>query len=319
MTELGEDSAQIVAESFHNGAVKVIKNVFGRTGVMGGFEYARLRLEHPDAKVLERRFDRLTLFVAIPSARGIYPDTMWNVDQMRTALEAAGHLRDGGSVYRMPLDVARNELHMLYMLKASCDQALLMDDDVQIVPPAWIVKMVEAVATGEVDVISAPCRMRHHGGEGAAGLFNILPMAGDTVHVGDLRLLELVWTGLGAVLCSKRVMKALYESNEKYASSLLGDQGIKTAAIYGSQVVPGRTYQADCPEELNVYVLDDKVFSLKVRALGFKIHAAIDVPTVHAGMHGCFAEDLEALSRAREMQANAKAPSLLGPDGRPAR
>ena len=316
MTELRDEDADIVAEAIHNGAVKVVKNVYGRTGMMGGFEYARLRIDYPNARVVERRFNRIDLFVLLPSARGVHPQTFWNMDVMRSYIEAAGHKREGNSVHRMPLDAVRNELHLAYLM-TPCHQALLLDDDVQIVPPQWIVKMMEAMATGEVDVISAPCRMRHHGGEGAQGLFNILPKPGDTIQVGELRLLELTWTGLGAVLVSRKAMQALYDASEKYASWLM--QPNKAAAIYRSEIVLQRYYDPSHPEDANVYILDDKVFSKKLCDLGFKIFAAIDVPTVHDGMQGCFADDLEFMNRARARQQAEEAkkkPSLLGPDGR---
>lgn len=114
-------------------------------------------------------------------------------------------------------------------------------------------------------------------------------------------------------------MEALHNDPKSppYASRLMS--GRISAAIFRSEVTPASELLAGAPADLNVYTLDDVVFSLKARRLGFKIHAAIDVPTVHDGMVGCFSEELERLDRAREAAAAAKKPALalVGPDGRP--
>ena len=253
---------------------------------------------------------RHKLFVALPTVRGVHPLTMWGVFDMRTELEKANCSLAGGSTYRMPLDLARNEMAMAY-LTTSCDCAILLDDDVQIVPPEWIVKMLDALDDG-CDIVSAPCRLRDfsHGGAQDWSPFNIRPN-GEMVTKGGLRLLPCEQTGLGAVLVSRRVIETLYEADVKYAARLM--EGRESAAIFTSQVVPATDLLEGAPPELRVYILDDVVFSLKARRAGFTIYGAIDVPTVHDGMAGCFSAELEKLERARE---TARGGGLVGVDGK---
>jgi hypothetical protein len=250
------------------------------------------------------------LFVSLPSARGVHPQTMWNVFDMRTELERAGHRLHGSSVYRMPLDLARNEMATIF-LTTTCDLNLLLDDDCQ-VDRDWIVKMMGAMDEG-CDILSAPCRMRDHSHGGAQDWspFNVRPI-GEITEVGDLRVDICEWTGLGAVLVKRKVIETLYAADAKYGSRLM--PGNLSAAIFNSRVAPAKELLADAPEELNVHMLDDVVFSLKARKAGFKIHAALDVPTVHDGMVGCFGAELDKLENARRLPAG---PKLVGPDGRP--
>lgn len=255
------------------------------------------------------------LFVSIPSARGIHPMTMWNVHNMRTVLEAAGHRLHGSSVYRMPLDLARNEMATAY-LSTTADLNLLLDDDVQ-VEEAWMVKMIEAVDAG-CEIVSAPCRLRDHshGGAQPAAIFNVRPI-GDVQERGGLRVDLCEMTGLGAVLVTRRVMERLHQTNTKYPSRLM--PGHESADIFTSRVEPASSLVAGAPEDLSVYMLDDMVFSMKVRQLGFTIHAAIDVPTVHDGMAGCLGRESERLAKLQEKRAEARAKmsSIVGPDGKP--
>lgn len=255
------------------------------------------------------------LFVSIPSARGILPDTMWNVFDMRTALEEAGHQLHGASVYRMPLDLARSELATVF-LSTTCDVNLLLDDDVQI-DARWIVRLVEAVGSG-CDVLSVPCRLRDHSHGGThemTGLFNVRPV-GMPVDRYGLRLLECESTGLGAVLVQRKVMERLFEVDKKYLSRLM--PGRDSAAIFMSSVEPARSLVAAAPPDANVLMLDDMIFSLKLRKENFLIHAAFEASSTHDGMAGCFADEMEKIDRARQRAASREKP-LLGPDGKPVR
>lgn len=257
------------------------------------------------------------VFVSLPSVRGVHPLTMWNVFNMRTELEAAGHRLHGSSVYRMPLDLARNEMATVF-LSTTCDLNLLLDDDVQLGPGA-LLQMVAAVGAG-CDVVTAPCRMRSEG-----NLFNIIPTTLPT-KMDDVRVVECAWTGLGAVLVRRGVLerlhadavkrdaeKAVGRAPETYRSHLMPDK--TSAAIFRSQVEPARQFFIEAPADQNLYLLDDRVFSLKCHAAGFKIHAAIDVSTVHDGMAGCFSAELEKLDRARTTTGLGR-PGLVGPDGK---
>ncbi len=248
------------------------------------------------------------VFVSLPSARGVHPDTVWNLFNMRTELEKVGDRLHGSSTWRMPLDLARNEGATVY-LSTTCDINLLIDDDCQ-AQAEWLPKMVAALDAG-CDIVSAPCRMRSEG-----NLFNIIPLT-EPEEIGGLRVVECAWTGLGVVLVKRRVLEKLSaDPDEEHYRSVLMPQRT-SAAIFKSRVVPAQKFFVEAPADLSVYVLDDRVFSLKAIAAGFKIHAAIDVPTVHDGMTGCFSEELEKISRLQAQAARAARPGIVGVDGRP--
>lgn len=256
------------------------------------------------------------VFVSLPSARGVHPQTMWNVFDMRTQLEAAGHRLHGASVYRMPLDLARNEMVTVY-LSTTADMNLLLDDDVQLVDPRALLRMMKLVAEG-ADIVSAPCRLRDHshGGAQEAQLFNIRPMAAPVEMSGE-RVVECEQTGLGAVLVPRRTIEKLFDLEPKKAASKILP-GKAMAPIFTSQVEPASSLVEGAPEDLNVYILDDVVFSLKARKAGLKIIAPIDLTTCHDGMVGNFGAELERHAQ-RQAVAKAKGSGLVGADGRPVR
>jgi hypothetical protein len=263
------------------------------------------------------------VFVSMPVARGVDPRVMWNIFEWRTELEKVGHRLHGSSTLHMMADLARSELATVF-LSTTCDVNVLVDDDCQ-VSPTWIPKMVSAIDAG-CDIISAPCLLRNHGGADAGTkTFNVLPTS-EPVEMGGLRVVECAWTGLGAVMVSRQVMERLHASaleasakppcptcghkdRQTYQSVLMRER--TSAAIYQSSVQPATRFLAGAPDDINIFLLDDRVFSFKAIELGFKIHAAIDVPTVHDGMPGCFSDEVEKLSRlqAREM-------GLVGADGK---
>ena len=258
------------------------------------------------------------LWVSLPSARGVHPLTVWNIFDMRTEVEKVGHRLHGASVYRMPLDLARNEMATVF-LSTTCDMNLLLDDDVQI-GAEWVPKMMAGIDAG-LDIISAPCRMRSEG-----NLFNIVPTTMPEARAG-LRVVECAWTGLGAVLVSRRVLEKLHADavrkdsleatgyqRQTYRSQVMPDK--ISAAIFQSSVQGAKQFFIESPDDLNLYLLDDRVFSLKAHAAGFKIHAAIDVPTCHDGLAGCFSAEMERFDRAREAAATAAQSKLMGPDGK---
>lgn len=252
------------------------------------------------------------LFVMLPSRSGIHPMTFWNLNDWRTELEKVGHRLHGTSCYRLPLDLARNELHQVF-LTTTCEVAVWLDDDVQ-VEAGWIPKMFQAVLSG-VDVLSAPCRLRDHtagGSQETANLFNIIPVGMPFERAG-LRLLKCQSTGLGCVMISRRAMQKLFdESNPKYESRLM--PGKKSAPLYRSEVAPAQMLHPQAPSGVNVYMLDDIAFSLACLRVGLEIHAAGDVPTCHDGLPGTFFAAAEKLDRLRAARAGKP---LLGPDGRP--
>ena len=268
------------------------------------------------------------VFVSMPVARGVDPRVMWNVFEWRTELEKVGHRLHGSSTLHVMADLARSELATVF-LSTTCDIALLLDDDCQ-VSPTWIPKMVAALDAG-CDILSAPCLLRNHGG-GDLGIKVInTRIVAEPVEMGGLRVAECAWTGLGAVMVHRRVMERLHadaltrsakpacpacghKDRQTYQSVLMPDR--TSAAIYQSSIQPATRFLAGAPEDTNVYLLDDRVFSFKCIDLGFKIHAAIDVPTVHDGMAGCFSEEAEKLSRLQAREAARGASKLVGVDGK---
>lgn len=253
------------------------------------------------------------VFVSLPSVRGVHPQTFWNVFDMRTELEKSGHSLSGGSVYRMPLDLARNELATVF-LSTTCDLNLLLDDDVQI-DPGGLLKMVTAI-DGGCDIVSAPCRLRDHahGGAQAEHAFNVRPIGRHSLmgDVGGVQTLvdECEMTGLGAVLVKRHVLEKLFGGSLKYASRLMPDR--QSSAIFTSEVSDATALLAGAPADLRVYILDDVVFSMKALKLGFKIHAALGVGTTHDGMHGNFWEEAQRLQKAQAVASSR----LVGADGR---
>lgn len=253
------------------------------------------------------------LFVIIPSARGVHPETMWNVFRMRDPVEAAGHRIHGTSCYRMPLDLARNDLATVF-LSTKCDLALLQDDDVQI-DETQVPLMMKAIDSG-LDIISAPCRLRDHEHGGAQGQtwspFNVWP-CDEPKQLGPVRVVECIRTGLGAVMMHRRVLEHLWDLEpQKYVCRLM--PGKISAPIFTSKCTPAREVDPSAPEGVNTYDMDDVVFSAKARAAGFRIWAMIDIVTYHDGMKGCFGADYD---RQREKQ-KADKPRILGPDGKEA-
>jgi Glycosyl transferase family 2 len=249
------------------------------------------------------------LFVLLPTARGVHPQTLSCLFDTRTELEQAGHRLHLATVYRMPLDLARNELVTAF-LSTTADMAWMLDDDCQ-VAPEWVPRMLTAIDAG-CDIVSAPCKLRDHSHGGAQDFspYNVRPLGKGSV-IGGLRVDECDQTGLGSVIVSRRVLEKLHAEDQHYASRLM--PGKPSAAIFTSRVEKASNLMGGAPEDLSVYTLDDVVFSLKVRKLGFKIHAAIDVPTCHDGMRGCFSEELEKLERAQRKSVPS---GLVGADGK---
>lgn len=259
------------------------------------------------------------VLVTIPSARGVHPQTLSCVFDLRTELEKRGHRLHLGHVYRMPLDLARNELVTAF-LSTACDLNLWLDDDCQI-EPAHVEYLFDAIEGG-CDIVSAPCRMR-----GENNLFNIVPI-GEVSSMGRARVVECAWTGFGAVMVRRAVWEKMHagaverdkmrnrSEPECYLSTLMPPR--ISAGFFKSMVVPARRFDLGAPEDMNIYLLDDRAFSARAHDAGFKIHAAIDVATAHDGMRGCFAEELERFDRARAVEhTRARIKALVDINGKP--
>lgn len=247
---------------------------------------------------------------------------------MKTVVEKAGHGLHLATLYRMPLDIARNEL-MTAMLSTTADVQLALDDDCWLEPalsPVGVLTMLAAIESG-VDIVSAPCLMR---GLDEMGLqrFNIQPVTMSTPIEtrGGVRLVECQWSGFGCVMIARHVLEKLHADAVKhdadlkinpradveprtYASQVVYEK--ISASIFHTRNVPASTYMKGAPD-VNVVALDDKAFCLKAREAGFKIHAAIDVTTSHDGMTGNFAEEM---ARRQAARAIAEAPAPTGASG----
>jgi hypothetical protein len=235
---------------------------------------------------------------------------------MRTVLERYGHRLHLATVYRMPLDLARNELALAFH-ESTADLQLWCDDDAWLEPianPQNVMALIDCIEHG-CDIVSAPCRMRNvHGGPNH---FNIDPIS-EIGTAGQTRVVECTWTGFGAVMVHRRVFEKMYADAIAFDAGLLKDEkaGRRLRSIeprtYASQMMPGkiaaslfktmnipaRLYADDAPEGVAVPSLDDKAFCFRAREAGFKIHAAIDVTTCHDGMVGNFGEELAKMQTA---------------------
>lgn len=196
----------------------------------------------------------------------------------------------------MPLDLARNELATVF-LSTTADVAWCLDDDVQ-AEPSWIPRVVSAIDAG-CKIVSAPCKMRSTG-----NLFNVVPSDPFTVEeVGGTRVMGCKWTGFGCVLIHRSVFETMMSLAKKgehglrtYRSTVMPDRD--SCTLFQSEAVPAKELFPGVGFEHNEYTLDDKIFSLRVQKAGFKIYAAIDVPTAHRGLAGCLGEEMERHDRA---------------------
>jgi hypothetical protein len=258
------------------------------------------------------------IFLSVPSARGWHPSTVSCYANMRTVLERYGHRLHLATVYRMPLDLARNEL-ALALHESTADLQLWLDDDCWIEPianPRNVMALIDCIEHG-CDIAAAACRMRNvHGGPNH---FNIDPISEIGV-AGQTRVVEVQWCGFGAVMIHRRVFEKMYADAiafdkrlfqgayeevgqmrpdvepRTYASQML--PGKVAASLFKTMNIPARLYSDDAPEGVAVPSLDDKAFCFRAREAGFKIHAAIDVTTCHDGMIGNFGEELAKMQAA---------------------
>jgi hypothetical protein len=236
------------------------------------------------------------VLLCIPSARGISPETVSCIWDMRTEVDKLGDKLHWATLGRMPLDLARNELVTAF-LSTTAHMQMCMDDDVHLQDDASVRHMIDAVAAG-CDIVSAPCTMRSDG-----GFPNVQPCG--PIEVRGSRVVECDWTGFGCVMIARHVLEKMHaaDQTERYKSTIMPDR--VSAALFKSMVVPAaKLWEAS--DDSFVYLLDDRAFCLRAKELGFKIYAVLDVPTVHAGMAMNFAQLLERHERQLERAARGE-------------
>lgn len=266
-------------------------------------ERARARkLTDPPFVPLERKH----VLALVPSYHGASIETIKNLFAIEDVLRSQGHLFSFDGIGRTPLDLARNE-NATKFLSSNADIAIFMDDDCQ-VDPEWLGAAVEILGSrviddyeaSKVEILSAPCRLRQE-----KIVFNIAP-CDNPVWLHGMRIMECIWTGLGCVLVTRNVIEKMFDVAKNLQYQSWKTPGATSCALFKSEVVPVRILQTpDEDPEARVYVLDDRVFSLRAKATGFSIWAGIDAETCHDGLKGVFGETLDAYEASKVSDAEA--------------
>jgi hypothetical protein len=227
----------------------------------------------------------------VVSYHGAKIETIKNLFGLEHAAQDAGHSFAVNGVGRTPLDLARNET-VTQLLASKATVGLFLDDDCQ-VDEKWL-PIALSLLSEERGIITAPCRLR-----GEKTVFNIAPTS-PPFEVNGVRLMECSWTGFGCVLISRGVLETMHTRFAKlhYHSHFV--PGAMSCGMFRSDIAPRRLLDiAEGDPEGRMYVLDDHIWSLRARASGFRIHATIDVNTVHDGYAGNFGATLTAHEAAK--------------------
>ena len=234
---------------------------------------------------VERGAAEHNVLAVIVSYRGIDGLTSENLEQMKDVMLGAGHGFAHKTIRRTPLDLARNE-SFTCVRATPATAALFLDDDCQI-DPAWLPRGVALLDAG-LDVVTVPVRLR-----GEEIVFNIDPL-GLPVDVAGERVMEVRWTGFGCVLVKRSVIDTMHEKLPTLHYESKKFPGMTSAGLFRSEILPNRTLGMPGDPNARQYVLDDRVWSLRARALGIKLYATIDVDTCHDGYVGNFGKLFDA-------------------------
>jgi hypothetical protein len=215
----------------------------------------------------------------IVSYRGLDGLTSENLEQIKDTMLGVGHGFAHKTIRRTPLDLARNESFTL-VRSTQATSALFLDDDCQ-VDPHWLPRALALLDAG-LDVVTAPVRLR-----GEEIVFNIDPI-GLPVDVAGERVMPVRWTGFGCVLMKRSVIDTMHEKLPSLHYESQRYEGMTSAAIFQSAIVPNKILGMPGDPASRRYVLDDRIWSLRAAALGIKVHATIDVDACHDGYVGNF-------------------------------
>lgn len=246
-----------------------------------------------------------TLFVAMPSYKGI------SEEEAKERCAEKALIKEGYSVAVAVLngsaliDLARAELTAMFMVRTKCEAILYMDDDIEI-EAASLLQMLAIMASHPgVGVLSAPCKMRTEG-----NFYNIIP----TSLPDEEKLVDCLWTGLGCVLVSRKIIATLYAKYPRLWFKSQATEGAHSVGLFNSLVVDESDYSGERETgAVGAYLGDDRAFSHRLRQSGILIQAYVDAKTDHRGIKGHMASDMASF----EDSLSPQKPGLVGSDGRP--
>lgn len=220
-----------------------------------------------------------SILAVVVSYHGICGPTVECLDAMKDHALSKGIGFAYKVIPRTPLDLARNE-SLTLIRTTSATAALLLDDDVQ-VDSDWISSAV-GLLSSDMPVITAPTRLRT-----VTPAFNVNLTELPHLKNGQ-RVARTLWTGFGAVLISRPVIDQMHDhfKNLHYAS--YRHTGQTSCALFRSEIATNRALGNVGDPNEKVYILDDRVWSLRAQSLGIQIYATIDVNTCHDGYVGNF-------------------------------
>ena len=172
------------------------------------------------------------------------------------------------------------------------------DDDVWTEREDGLDRLLALLDAG-ADVASAPAVQRGNGRPNfiAAGEPLALDLAGVTIEpfaLGAERVIECSATGFGLVAIKRAVIVRMVAAHESHWHRSIAFPGMKTWPLFNPIIVQGDLNDPNSRWQLD----DDYSWSQRALKLGFKIHAAIDIATLHRGQRCAVGEDYDKAVRA---------------------
>lgn len=261
-----------------------------------------------------------TVFVAVPTYNGLSPES----PTMQMILRWQKRLRErGGALSFAPLKGcsvigrARAELVTWFLHSRECYERLFgekgtaraqgqtvedfdpdhvdkhntfvwLDDDVVLERDDGLDRMLALFDCG-AQIVSAPATQRGNGRE------NFIRCS-DPYALGRERVVDCIVTGFGCVAIKRPILELM---TRKYASlrcRSIAFPGLPTWGMFNSIIV-----QDDPKDPEDRWMLDDDyAWSQLARDAGFRIHAAIDIATVHRGLRCAVGEEYDRQLRERD-------------------